>query len=138
MLLSVASRIPALWMHEFLLNFMTGIGTEHASDAPFRRATGLERNYGANGTRQQLSVLAHELIRSFQIDTLAARARAKAPIRTWIRSMRTLRFLLITRLADWPPSAAATSCACPSTLPRRRCMRPSPKAWPPELLSDWS
>jgi hypothetical protein len=49
--------------------------------------------------QQQLSVLAHNLIRSFQLDTLAApklRSR-KRPYPYLIRSMRPLRFLLIAR-----------------------------------------
>jgi len=44
-------------------------------------------------------VLAHNLIRSFQLDTLAE-AKARSRKRTYayvFRRMRTLRFLLITR-----------------------------------------
>jgi len=57
------------------------------------------RHYGANSAWQQLSVLAHNLIRSFQLDTLAApKPRSRKRTSTYlIRSMRTLRFLLITR-----------------------------------------
>ena len=48
---------------------------------------------------QQLSVLAHNLIRSFQLDTLAVpKPRSRKHTYAYlIRNMRTLRFLLITR-----------------------------------------
>jgi len=49
--------------------------------------------------RQQLSVLAHSVLRSFQLDTLATpKARSRKRTCTYlIRSMRTLRFLLVAR-----------------------------------------
>src|SRR5712692_453428 len=56
-------------------------------------------HYGANSAWQQLSVLAHNLARSFQFDTLAT-PKPRSRKRTYaylIRSMRTLRFLLIAR-----------------------------------------
>jgi hypothetical protein len=56
-------------------------------------------HYGANSAWQQLSILAHNLIRSFQVDTLAV-PKPRSRKRTYaylIRSMRTLRFLLVTR-----------------------------------------
>ena len=57
------------------------------------------RHCGANSAWQQLSVLAHNLSRSFQFDTLAApKPRSRKRTYTYlIRSMRTLRFLLIVR-----------------------------------------
>jgi hypothetical protein len=51
------------------------------------------------GARQQLSVLAHNIAHSFQLDTIAE-PRRRSPKRTYtsvLRSMRTLRFLVITR-----------------------------------------
>ena len=56
-------------------------------------------HYGANSAWQQLSVLAHNLSRSFQLDTLATpKPRSRKRTYTYlIRSMRTLRFLLIVR-----------------------------------------
>jgi hypothetical protein len=56
-------------------------------------------HYGANSAWQHLSVLAHNLVRSFQLQTLAP-AKPRSRKRTYafaFRSMRTLRFLLITR-----------------------------------------
>jgi hypothetical protein len=53
----------------------------------------------ANSAWQQLSILAHNLIRSFQLETLAEpkpRSR-KCPYASLFRSTRTLRFLLIAR-----------------------------------------
>ena len=53
----------------------------------------------ANSAWQQLSILAHNLIRSFQLDTLAVpKPRSRKRTYTYLfRSMRTLRFLLIAR-----------------------------------------
>jgi hypothetical protein len=56
-------------------------------------------HYGANSAWQQLSVLAHNLVRSFQLDT-GAEPKARSRKRTYaflLRSMRTLRFLAIAR-----------------------------------------
>ena len=55
--------------------------------------------YAANSAWQQLSVLAHNLIRSFQLDT-GAKPKRRSRKRTYaflFRSMRTLRFLVIAR-----------------------------------------
>ena len=52
-----------------------------------------------NRTWQQLSVLAHNVIRTFQLDTLPA-PTPRSRKRTYfylLRSMRTLRFLVIAR-----------------------------------------
>ena len=56
-------------------------------------------HYGANSAWQHLSVLAHNLLRSFQLHTLAT-PKPRSRKRTYafaLRSMRTLRFLLIAR-----------------------------------------
>jgi hypothetical protein len=56
-------------------------------------------HYGANSAWQHLSVLAHNLLRSFQLQTIAT-AKSRSRKRTYaftFRSMRTLRFLLIAR-----------------------------------------
>jgi len=57
------------------------------------------KDYTANSAWQHLSVLAHNVARSFQLETLAepkprSRKRTYADL---FRSMRTLRFLLIAR-----------------------------------------
>ena len=57
------------------------------------------KDYTANSAWQQLSILAHNVARSFQLDTLAE-PKPRSRKRTYaylFRSMRTLRFLLITR-----------------------------------------
>jgi hypothetical protein len=57
------------------------------------------KHYAANSAWQQFSILAHNLIRSFQLETLAT-PKARSRKRTYthlFRSMRTLRFLLIAR-----------------------------------------
>lgn len=67
-----------------------------------QRCGGAEDPKSANPNRtwQQLSVLAHNVIRSFQLDTLPAptpRSR-KRTYSSLLRSMRTLRFLVIARV----------------------------------------
>jgi hypothetical protein len=60
------------------------------------RSTYLDRSADA---WQHLSVLAHNLLRSFQLQTIAT-AKSRSRKRTYaftFRSMRTLRFLLIAR-----------------------------------------
>ena len=57
------------------------------------------RHYGANCAWQQLSILAYNVARSFQLDTIAT-PRRRSRKRTYayvLRSMRTLRFLLVAR-----------------------------------------
>jgi hypothetical protein len=56
-------------------------------------------HYGANSAWQHLSVLAHNLLRNFQLQTIAT-PKPRSRKRTYafaFRSMRTLRFLLIAR-----------------------------------------
>jgi len=56
-------------------------------------------HYAANSAWQQLSILAHNLIRSFQLDTVAE-PKPRSRKRTYaylFRSMHTLRFLVIAR-----------------------------------------
>src|SRR5947208_9964274 len=57
------------------------------------------KHYGANSAWQQLSVLAYNVARSFQLDTGAApRRRSRKRTYTYVlRSMRTLRFTLVAR-----------------------------------------
>jgi hypothetical protein len=67
-----------------------------------RREAASPRNcwsYTANSAWQQLSILAHNVARSFQLETLAE-PKPRSRKRTYaylFRSMRTLRFLLIAR-----------------------------------------
>src|SRR5262250_1573979 len=86
-----------------LFAFTCGRGAQEKTIAELKGEFALDvvptRHYGANSAWQQLSVLAHNLIRSFQLDTLATPKR-RSRKRTYmylIRSMRTLRFLLIAR-----------------------------------------
>jgi hypothetical protein len=89
--------LPALYA------FICGRGAQEKTIAELKGAFALDvvptRHYGANSAWQQLSVLAHNLIRSFQLDTLATpKPRSRNRTYTYlIRSMRTLRFLLVTR-----------------------------------------
>src|SRR6267143_778038 len=94
---NMALDLPAL--HAFIC----GRGAQEKTIAELKGEFALDviptRHYGANTAWQQLSVLAHNLIRSFQLDTLAEPKR-RSRKRTYaylIRSMRTLRFLLISR-----------------------------------------
>jgi hypothetical protein len=59
-------------------------------------------HYGANSAWQQLSILAHNLMRSFQLHSALATAKPRSRQRTdsyRIASMKTLRFLFINRAA---------------------------------------
>ena len=61
-------------------------------------------HYGANSAWQPLSVLAYNLARSFQLDTLAT-PKPRSRKRTYAylcRSIQTLRFLLIARSGRLP------------------------------------
>jgi hypothetical protein len=89
--------LPALYA------FICGRGAQEKTIAELKGEFALDvvptRHYGANSAWQQLSVLAYNLIRSFQLDTLAV-PKPRSRKRTYaylIRSMRTLRFLLVTR-----------------------------------------
>ena len=91
---NLALDLPALYA------FICSRGAQEKTIAELKGAFALDvvptRHYGANSAWQQLSVLAHNLIRSFQLDTLAApKPRSRKRTYTYlIRSMRTLRFLL--------------------------------------------
>ena len=94
---NLALDLPALYA------FTCGRGAQEKTIAELKGEFALDvvptRHYGANSAWQQLSILAHNLIRSFQLDTLAV-PKPRSRKRTYmylIRSMRTLRFLLITR-----------------------------------------
>ena len=88
----------ALWA------FACGRGAQEKTIAELKGEFALDvvptNHYGANSAWQQLCILAHNLIRSFQLDSTLATPKPRSRKRTYgylIRSMRTLRFLLITR-----------------------------------------
>src|SRR5881409_2087192 len=89
--------LPALYA------FIGGRGAQEKTIAELKGEFALDvvptRHYGANCAWQQLSILAYNVARSFQLDTIAT-PRRRSRKRTYgyvLRSMRTLRFLLITR-----------------------------------------
>ncbi len=89
--------LPALWA------FACGRGAQEKTFAELNGEFALDvvptKHYAANSAWQQLSILAHNLIRSFQLETLAE-PKPRSRKRTYaylFRSMRTLRFLLIAR-----------------------------------------
>jgi len=94
---NLALDLPALYA------FINGRGAQEKTLAELKGEFALDvvptAHYGANSAWQQLSVLAHNLARSFQLDTLAT-PKPRSRQRTYaylIRSLRTLRFLLIAR-----------------------------------------
>jgi hypothetical protein len=94
---NLALDLPALYA------FICDRGAQEKTIAELKGEFALDviptRHYGANSAWQQLSVLAHNLIRSFQLDTLPV-PKPRSRKRTYaylIRSMRTLRFRLVTR-----------------------------------------
>ncbi|MCI0459621.1 MAG: IS1380 family transposase [Gemmataceae bacterium] len=94
---NLALDLPALYA------FICGRGAQEKTIAELKGEFALDviptRHYGANSAWQQLSILAYNLIRSFQLDTLATpKPRSRKRTYTYlIRSMRTLRFLLVAR-----------------------------------------
>jgi hypothetical protein len=86
-----------------LFAFVCGRGAQEKTIAELKGEFALDvvptNHYGANSAWQQLSVLAHNLIRSFQLDT-GAEPKRRSRKRTYaflFRSMRTLRFRVIAR-----------------------------------------
>lgn len=86
-----------------LFAFVCGRGAQEKTFAELKGEFALDvvptNHYAANSAWQQLSVLAHNVARSFQLATLAeekppSRKRTCAFV---FRSMRTLRFLLVAR-----------------------------------------
>jgi Transposase DDE domain group 1 len=89
--------LPALYA------FIGGRGAQEKTIAELKGEFALDvvptRHYTANCAWQQLSVLAYNVARSFQLDTIAT-PRRRSRKRTYayvVRSIRTLRFLLIAR-----------------------------------------
>src|SRR6516225_10758793 len=98
---AVATNMPlglaALWA------FACGRGAQEKTFAELKSEFALDvvptKHYAANSAWQQLSILRHNLMRSFQLDTLAE-PKARSRKRTYaflFRSMRTLRFLILAR-----------------------------------------
>ena len=86
-----------------LFAFVCGRGAQEKTFAELKGEFALDvvptNHYGANSAWQQLSILAYNLARNFQLDTLAE-PKPRSRKRTYaylLRSMRTLRFLLIAR-----------------------------------------
>ena len=87
----------ALWQ------FMAGRGEQEKTFAELKGEFAFDavptNHYGANSAWQQISVLAHNLLRSFQLHTLAVeKPRSRKHTSGYLlRNLRTLRFLLIAR-----------------------------------------
>jgi hypothetical protein len=118
---NLALDLPALYA------FICGRGAQEKTLAELKGEFALDavptRHYGANSAWQQLSVLAHNLIRSFQLDTLAA----PKP-----RSRKRTYTYLIRSNAD-----PALSAHHPRRSPRphRRSPRPAPLSQPGDRSS---
>src|SRR3989441_11754832 len=85
-----------------LFAFVGGRGAQEKTLAELKGEFALDvvptNHYGANSAWQQLSILAYNLARNFQLDTLAE-PKPRSRKRTYaylLRSMGTLRFLLIS------------------------------------------
>jgi len=90
----------ALW------DFMAGRGAHEKMIGELKGEFGLDvvptNHYGANSAWQQLSILAHNLIRGFQLHSTLATPNprsAKCTALYRLMSLRTLRFLVIARAA---------------------------------------
>ena len=85
----------ALW------DFMAGRGAQEKTFAELKGQWALDvvptRHYGANSAWQQISVLGHNLLRNFQLQTLATQ-KPRSRKRTYgylLHSLKTIRFKLI-------------------------------------------
>ena len=88
-------RAPALW------NFMAGRGAQEKTFAELKGEWALDvvptHHYGANSAWQQICVLGHNLLRNFQLQTVATQ-KPRSRKRTFgflLQSLKTLRFKLI-------------------------------------------
>jgi len=88
----------ALW------DFMSGRGAQEKTFSELKNDLAFDviptNHYGANSAWQQISVLAHNLMRALQLDTGIARDKRRPQKRTAVYrllTMKTLRFLLIAR-----------------------------------------
>jgi hypothetical protein len=88
----------ALW------DFMSGRGAHEKTFSELKNDLAFDviptNHYAANSAWQQLSVLTHNLMRAFQLETGIARAKPRPRKRTAryrLLTMKTLRFLLIAR-----------------------------------------
>src|SRR6266403_674808 len=94
---NMALALPALYA------FIGGRGAQEKTIAELKGEFALDvvptKHYGANSAWQQLSVLAYNLARSFQLDTgVVPRRRSRKRTYTYVLwSMRTLRFTLVAR-----------------------------------------
>jgi len=86
-----------------LFAFVCGRGAQEKTLAELKGEFALDvvptNHYGANSAWQQLSVLAHNLFRNFQLDT-GAEPKPRSRKRTYaylLQSLRTFRFLVIAR-----------------------------------------
>jgi Transposase DDE domain group 1 len=91
---------PALW------DFAAGRGAQEKTFGELKGEFAFDvvptNHYGANSAWQQLSVLSHNLIRSFQLRSAFAEPKPRSRKRTYaylLRSMKTIRFLVINRAA---------------------------------------
>jgi hypothetical protein len=88
-------QAPALW------DFMAGRGAQEKTFGELKGEWALDavptHHYGANSAWQQICVLGHNLLRNFQLQTLATpkpRSR-KRTFGFFLQSLKTLRFKLI-------------------------------------------
>jgi hypothetical protein len=133
---NLALSLPALFA------FIAGRGAQEKTIAELKGEFALNvvptKDYTANSAWQQLSILAHNVARNFQLDTLAepkprSRKRTYADL---FRSMRTLRFLLIARAGRLTRIGGRRRSDWPRTPPQRLSMVESRNAWPPKSFSD--
>jgi hypothetical protein len=135
---NMALTLPALYA------FIGGRGAQEKTLAELKGEFALDvvptKHYGANSAWQQLSILAYNVARSFQLDTGAA-PRHRSRKRTYryvLRSMRTLRAsCLSSGRGGWPAFMAGRCCGSRRTRRPRPCTRESLNTLPLDLFSDW-
>ena len=134
---NMALGLPALYA------FVCGRGVQEKTFGELKGEFALDvvptRHYGANSAWQQLSILAHNVARSFQFDTFArpSRARASGPTPTCSAACERCASCSSRGRAVSRASTGATSCAWRPTPPPNSSMREWPMLWQPDLFSDW-
>jgi hypothetical protein len=122
---------------------MAGRGTQQKTFAELKGEFASDvvptNHYGANSAWQRLSILAHNLMRGFQLYTTLAASKARSRKRTYahrIASMKNLRFLLINAPHASLVLRATRSCALLITPPPKPSITASPAVSRPKLFSD--
>jgi Transposase DDE domain group 1 len=121
--------------------FMAGRGAQEKTFAELKGEFALDavptNHYGANCAWMQLAILAHNLMRSFQIDTNLAAEKSTSRKHAYafvLSSMKTLRFIFINRAARVVNLSGYKRLRFPQTLQPNTSTPESLNALWPEII----